>query len=269
MANTSSPRSRRVRIWIGLGMLFAAGIVAAWWLTWPKPHKEVDMTAVLRANSLGVGHIEWFTVDNGFRKAVEAFEEVVRLAPDWEPGKINLGIALMNLARGELPFEETDSAYKRAASLFEDVLKHKSTSIYAAYAHFNLGLVVRWRGDPGEFEIARQHFEAVTNIDDHDAFAWFNLGSVMSDMGEPRERVMECYRNALRFDPYQNAALLAVQLDLRRQQKDAEADALLEEMQALRRSKWETKTKEDKYSERGKYAEVIAFEATQPTTVTS
>jgi hypothetical protein len=262
MANISSPRSRRVLIGLAFVLLLAAVGFGTWWLTRPIPKPEIDMAAVLSANNRGVGHMAWFSV--GFKKAVQEFEEVVRLAPDWAPGKINLAIALMNLARGELPFEETDQAYLRAISILEDVLKQNAANDYAAYAHFNLGLILRWRGDPNQFEAARQHFEAVTRIDDHDSFAWFNLGSVLSDLGEPRDRVMKCYKNALHFDPYQNAALQAVHHELRREGKNEEADALLAEMQALRRSQWETKTREDKYSERGRYAEVIAFGPSWP-----
>ena len=47
------------------------------------------------ANNRGVGHAERFE----FTEAATDFDEVVRLAPDWLPGRINLGIALMSLAR--------------------------------------------------------------------------------------------------------------------------------------------------------------------------
>src|SRR5437867_3839716 len=51
-----------------------------------------DMVAVLHFNNNGVGHMDRFEYAN----AVEAFRQVVKLAPDWLPGRINLGIALLN-----------------------------------------------------------------------------------------------------------------------------------------------------------------------------
>jgi hypothetical protein len=51
-----------------------------------------DMHAALTANNVGVGHMERLE----FKEAVEAFEEVVRLEPDWRAGHTNLAFALMN-----------------------------------------------------------------------------------------------------------------------------------------------------------------------------
>ncbi len=259
MATPNSAGSKRIGLAAGLVGLLAilAGFIL-WTLTRPKPNVGPDMPAVLRANSRGVGYMERFD----FPPAVKAFEEVVQLAPDWMPGKINLGIALMNVARGDLPQEQTEAAYQRAISLFEEVLQNDPKD---PHAHFCLGLIIRWRGDVDQFPKAKEHFEAVTQIDGHDAFAWYNLGTIASALGEPRERVTEYFRHAVRDDPYNNAALLGLHQQLRLQGKEQEASALLKESEALRNAAWNTPTNDTYYSDRGKFAQVISFAADRPT----
>src|SRR5262245_3212370 len=68
--------------------------LGVYWLRQPACPPLTDMTKVIEANNRGIGHMEQFEYD----KAIPAFEEVVRLAPDWTPGQINLGIALLNRA---------------------------------------------------------------------------------------------------------------------------------------------------------------------------
>ena len=53
------------------------------------------MEAVWRVNNRGVCEMERFQ----FAKAVEAFAQVVEMAPDWRPGQLNLAIARMNNAK--------------------------------------------------------------------------------------------------------------------------------------------------------------------------
>src|SRR5690242_348118 len=79
-------------------LLLGVGGAVALHLLGPQPPKprQPDWVAVMQANNRGVGHMERFK----FVEAVKEFEEVNRLAPDWQPGQVNLGIAFMNLARG-------------------------------------------------------------------------------------------------------------------------------------------------------------------------
>src|SRR5439155_6482179 len=86
------PRKRRPLLLALLAVLVVAAAGGAiWWFVWGKKTPP-DMVAVLKANNRGVGFMEKFQ----YEEAVDAFEEVVKLAPDWLPGKINLGIALLN-----------------------------------------------------------------------------------------------------------------------------------------------------------------------------
>src|SRR5438874_2550296 len=90
--DTSLLRGRFVRlVFVAVIIVVGAGATTWWCLARPLK-KEPDWTAVYRANNRGVGHMEQFRYDD----AITAFEEVVKLAPDWWPGRVNLGIALLN-----------------------------------------------------------------------------------------------------------------------------------------------------------------------------
>src|SRR5690349_6183528 len=89
---TNPPRGR----WgiILLAVVAAAVIVGliGWKVYRGQRPNEIDLDALCRANNRGIGLMEQYQ----YEQAVAAFEEVVRIAPDWRPGKINLGIALFN-----------------------------------------------------------------------------------------------------------------------------------------------------------------------------
>src|SRR5262249_41130790 len=108
-------RSRRSVVWMPLFVIAVAVGGYAAWSRLGKPGgsatgPEPDMVAVLELNNRGVGHMEYFKP--GYPKAVEAFEEVVKKAPNWTPGHINLGIALLNTA--------SDENLNRALQIFQD-----------------------------------------------------------------------------------------------------------------------------------------------------
>src|SRR5262245_7104021 len=119
---------RPVVWWMVLVVVIALGGVAWWWL-------HADWDAVLAANNRGVGLMEQYN----YKDAVPAFEEVVRLAPRWTPGRINLGIALLNTA--------DDANLKRARQLFNEILQKEPDN---PYAHFCLGIMSQYEKDPEE-----------------------------------------------------------------------------------------------------------------------
>jgi Flp pilus assembly protein TadD len=214
----------------------AGGGFLAWrWWSTPAPP---DMAAVLQANTRGAGHMDQYEYD----KAVAAFEEVVKLAPDWLPGKINLGIALMNTGQ-----DPAHPNLKRALKLFEEVLRKDP---HSPHAHFCLGIIMQFQqaGD------AASHFEAVTKIDPGDATAWLNLGLLLH---EDEERQFECFARAVELDPYLTAALQNYQHKLRFRGDNKKADELLRKMEALKRTEtWFTQNRL-KYNDMGRYAQVI------------
>lgn len=262
MANASKAGTRAVVIGlVAVTLLAAAGVGGWFWYRSRTVCPSADMVAVLRANSRGVGHMERFK----FRPAVEAFEDVARLAPDWEPGQVNLGIALMTLAKGEsVSQQEKDEANRRAAALFEGILARNPKGEFASYAHYCLGLMIYFKGDPDHFEIARQHFKTIAEeLDPHDAATWYWLGKTTADTGGDTQDVLACYRRAHDLDPYLNAALQGLHDLLRREGKEEEATALMKRREALDHNRWLSSIDSRYWSDLGRYARVIGFDPQQ------
>src|SRR5262249_12869072 len=151
----------------------------------PPAGPHADMVEVLHANNRGVGRAECFQWAN----AVTAFEEVVRMAPQWLPGRINLGIALLN-ANTEIP-----GALERARSIFGEILQKEPEN---PYAHSCQEIIMPNEGNPEEEKTAAAHFKAVTKVDPNDAAAWYWYGHSLKEGSEERDR---CYERALQLNP--------------------------------------------------------------------
>jgi Flp pilus assembly protein TadD len=231
--STKSSQSRLRRWLAGLGLVVLAALAGWGACWWQHGRSSPDMVAVLHANNLGVGHMEQFN----YAKAVTEFEKVVQLAPDWLPGRINLGIALLNW--------NTGGSLDRAIALFQDILRQEPKN---PYAHFCLGIIFDHSGRTDE---AIPHYEAVTQIDPNDAAAWCRLGNLLPD----DTRAIECLRRARQLDPYLVAATYGLAMKLRQQDLE-KAKALLDEQKLLTEAGWENPNA-IKYTEMGRYAEVI------------
>ncbi len=240
MSSSSASGRRRVVVGVVAVALLAAVGYAAWRWLGPKPRP--DMAAVLQANNRGVGLMEQFQ----YPDAVTAFEEVVKLAPDWAPGRINLGIALLNARRpGEL---------EQAVQQFNDVLAGKPDDDHAARARFCLGVI---HDHLGNADSAAKEFEAVTRLAPHDGSAWCWLGkSLASNADTDPQRVADCYREALKRDPYLHSALYALAMHLR-QHDPAKADAMMQEWKALKDTEIWFSPIDTKYTDMGPYGNVI------------
>src|SRR5262249_40979709 len=145
---------RRRRLLPVLVLLLLAGAGVAGYLLWfrPKPEpSKPDMEAALAANARGVGHMERFD----FKAAANSFEEVVRIAPDWQPGRINLGIALFN--------QNTPDTITRGKQALNEVLERDADN---KHAHYCLGIIA---SDAGQFPTAYEHFQKVNKLDPEDA----------------------------------------------------------------------------------------------------
>src|SRR5262249_19616890 len=151
---------------VGIVLLaVASGYLTFWWLSKRKPRTitshPIDKVAIFRENNRGVGYMERFN----YAKALESFERVNQMDPDWLPGKINLGIALLNI--------DDEQNRTRAIELFQGMLRQDADN---PYAHFCLGILLNYRGLSEE---AATHFEAVTRIDPNDAHSWFELAKLL------------------------------------------------------------------------------------------
>jgi tetratricopeptide (TPR) repeat protein len=192
------------------------------------------MIAVQHLNNRGIGLMERFEYED----AVKAFDELVRLDPDWLPGQINRGIALFNTR--ESP------NIQRAIELFQNILKRDTKN---PHAHFCLGVIYQYQGD--KTPQARKHFEEVTRIDPQDAHAWYYLGYNTPDDPEIQK---QCYEKALEYGPYLRRALNGLQV-LVRTEDPKRAQELLDRFLAL--DKNFGYSEKERYGEMGKYAEAI------------
>src|SRR5262249_34833707 len=154
-----------------------------------------------------------------YPEAVVTLEEAHALAPDWLPGRINLGIALLNLARGKHGADK-DATLHRARELFQQVLAADPDN---PHAHFCLGLLLF--DAQNNWPEAAPHFERVTQIDPHDAHAWYWLGKTLL---EDDQRALECFERAVDLNPYLSGALENCWSLMRRHHPE-KAEALLAE----------------------------------------
>ena len=229
MAASSS--HKRWLVGLGLAGLIVLIGFAVWWLGHGKP--AADMVAAMSVNNRGVGLMEMFD----YEEAVKAFDEVGKLAPDWLPGKINLGIALLNTRKPE--------NMQRAVELYQNILKEEPQN---PYAQFCLGVIFdEYKNNP---EQARPFFEQVTRIDPSDAHAWYNLGKNTLDNPKLQQ---ECFEKALKYDPYLRRALYGLQA-LLREVDPKRQQALLETFEGLNKV---ADSEKQRYGEMGRYATVI------------
>ncbi len=121
-----------------------------------------------------------------FREAVVEFERSLRIEPEMAMAHNNLGLAYQALGM----LKEAREAFQKAIDLDTDDLA-------VAYAHNNLGNLLRQQGD---YEGAmKQYLLALRRKPDY-AVAWANLGDMHAKKGNFAEAI-QCYKKALELDP--------------------------------------------------------------------
>ncbi|HEY2785190.1 MAG TPA: FG-GAP-like repeat-containing protein [Fimbriiglobus sp.] len=194
----------------------------------------------MSANARGVGRMERFE----YAEAATEFEQAAKLAPDWLPARINLGIALFN--------QNDPSVIAAARQVFLEVLQ---TDPDNKHAHYCLGII---DASDGQTADAYAHFRAVNTLDPSDAYTWYRLG-ITNPTGSHSPAAAECFAQALKRNPYLNAArysLSLCQIDPKR------AATLIAEFEALKKAAWEA-TVEIRYGVMGHYADVIGRDPTR------
>ncbi len=243
--------------WRLLALLLVAAMTAGgvwWWLKSPAP---IDMTRVLALNNQGIGQLEQFE----YKDAAETFEQVAKLAPDWLPGKVNLGIALLNWdgqateekkKDGDAPKKSTKAlgSMDRAIQIFDKILRDDPANNHAAFC---LGIINEYRGNLKE---AIPLFAAVTARDPADAFAWYHLGFLHSQV-QNLEPAKTALRKAIELDPYLASASYGLGMAIRLDDPKQAKEFLAKHGQLVRDgSNWETLSRL-RYGEMGKYAEAV------------
>lgn len=224
---------RRFALAAALLLAVAAGVAA--FILWQRP-PAADPVAAAAANTRGVGLVERYD----YPAAETEFAAAVRLAPDWLPARINLGIAQFN--------RDNPEALARARATFAAVLARSPGN---AHAHYCLGIIASERGPYPE---AYPHFQQAHAADPDDAHTLLRLGMTHPD-GKDSAAARDLFERALKRSPYLNAARYQLALALR-DTDPARSDALLAEKKALSDANWELEAG-IRYGEMGKYADVI------------
>ncbi|MFO0850659.1 MAG: FG-GAP-like repeat-containing protein [Gemmataceae bacterium] len=240
------PDARPSRLpWLLVAVLLVAAGVGAWVLLQRPRGPAGDPVAASHANARGVGHMEQFE----YAKAADEFQTALDRSPGWLPARINLGIALYNSTK-----DNVDPVLARAVEVFNGVLKDDPDNVYA---HYNLGIIHKYRGELAE---AAPHFEAVTRLDPSDAHAWLNRG-VCDPQSFESDKSREFFEKALALNPYLNQA--RYRLATHTGTTDAQRKELNKLFQDLQVANWEEESRE-KYTEMGRYAGTIGGGPAKP-----
>lgn len=241
-----SPRIASGRVLVGAAVLAAVVVLA--YISWrsfrsdsPPPS---DLAAAARANARGIGFMEQFN----YTEAIIQFEGAARLAPEWSPARINLAIALLNTQAPE--------NLDRSLKILDEVIAEDPVNLHA---HFCSGIVLYNRARMPE---ARKHFEIVTRLDPNDAHAWYWRGQCVPDAYESPE-ALTCYEKALQLNPYLNAARYAIAQHRMVADDEKRKKQLLAEFETLSHEKAQDLS-DLKYTEMGRYGEVIGQSAAAP-----
>ena len=186
--------------------------------------------------------------------AADAFDEVVKLAPGWPTGRLNLGIALLN-AQG-------DERFRRAEKELKTVI---AQAPHNYRAHFALGILLRHLT---RFDEAQGHFEEVLRWQPDDAHAHYQLGILIVDEDPAAARAH--FEQTLEKIPHHQSACYRLQTLLRKLGEHDRARELLARFQELK-SSGSGVIAGMRYGEMGRFAEVVrdldlefATDATQP-----
>lgn len=160
----------------------------------------------MTAHFRGLGLMEQFE----HHRAVDAFREVHRLAPDWTPGTINLAIALLNDAepRDDAERDASPTRFDEALALLNEVLERDPENLHALFCR---GVILAQQGNPAE---AHKLFLKVARLDPLDAASWFWAATTITDADDPSrtpglaetEAQITMFERALAVDPYLAAA---------------------------------------------------------------
>ena len=248
------PRRSRRHVFLAFGGIALLGIALAAFFLLRKtddPAKS-DPLAATEANARGIALMEKFVYSDPKEPtdAVREFGEAVRLAPDWLPAKLNLGMALYNSAGAA-----DDPVLPRAIAIFEGVLKAEPDNLYA---HFNLGIIFKYQA---RYKEAEAHFRRVTELDPEDDRAWLYLGQSFVDQ-QVNKDCRKYYQKALALNPYLVTATYA--LANHADTSEAEQKILHDRMKQLQAANWEDEARPDRHSEQGRYATVIGRGLAKP-----
>lgn len=195
-----------------------------------------QLEAVLEPFNQGVAHMERFQP----ARAIESFDAVVRLAPDWITGRLNLGIALLN--------SQTDEGRARCEQVMLDLLEDDPDN---AHAQFSLGMLFR---DGDRTDEARQRFSKVLDRYPDDPDTHYQL-ALLLDESDPQAARGHLEATLEKF-PHHASAAYRMQNVLRQSGENEEAARLMQRFAALKDAKAGILAGM-KYGEMGRFANIV------------
>lgn len=118
-----------------------------------------------------------------YEEAIECYDKVIELNPNYAPAWYNKGVALAKLGR----YEEAIECYKKAVELNPDYVD----------AWFNMGVAY---AKLGKYEEAIKCYDKVLELNPKDYYAWNNKGVALAKLGKYEEAI-ECYKKAIELNP--------------------------------------------------------------------
>lgn len=173
-------------------------------------------------------------------EAAATFAEVVKLVPDWTPGRLNWAIALLNT--------NIDDNLIQAERELNTVLEHEPDN---PHAHYCLGLILKNRYDIHQ---AKLHFQKVLEFDPGDLESHLQLGDLMAD--DDPQTAKQHLEKVLEKSPNNETAIYRLSAIYRKLGDKEKSQELLKEFQRLKTTQ-SGETLGTVYGEMGKYAEII------------
>jgi lipoprotein NlpI len=157
--------------------------------------------------------------------AAQAFEKVLKKAPDWTAARFNLGLAYFNLMEkpSEIPYIHL------ARDAFENVLQSDPNHLYA---HFSLGLYYQHRG---EYETALKHFQVVQDQDDRDPYVLYKMAESLLNLNR-RDEGVAYLEKVLDRDPGFISAIYRLATQYQRMKKRDQAVTLFRRFNELKQT---------------------------------
>jgi tetratricopeptide (TPR) repeat protein len=158
-----------------------------------------------------------------FLDAANAFESVLKTAPDWTAARFNLGLAYFNMQEKA----GAQNYLEQAKEAFDTVLESDPNNLHA---RFCLGLYYQHLG---ENEKALECFRKVYEADNKDPYVLYKYAEVLINRGSAEEGT-EMLKKVVELDPGFISAVYRLAIQYQRTQKRDEAKALFARFQELK-----------------------------------
>lgn len=157
-----------------------------------------------------------------YAEAAKAFENVLKLAPDWTAARFNLGLAYFNLQEQE----KAEVSIENARKAFETVLQSDPNHLHA---RFCLGLYYQ---HAGQNEKAIECFRMVHQADSNDPHVAYKYAEALSNLGD-NQQAAQILEKVVTLDPGFISALYKLAMLYQRAKQPEKAKPLFARFKEL------------------------------------